>query len=1207
MMKKNLLSIVFYLILLFGLVLHLPDLSEARIITIDSSIDDIKTSTYITKSNEIYTTISPEGVYQRGESYVTDPTKYDGYIIELKEKPVLEYKKDLQNKVKENRIEIEKIEKEKESVSWYNVPGHLTNMERSWYIKRKELEIKKIDENLPSLLKDRKNKIENLHKRLETDLASSLASITGRVTAEKKQSKIMGKYKKVFSGMAVNITDAEANEVKKLDYVKDVYPNYEVHTTLMDSVPLINADDVWDLGYTGEGMTIAIIDTGIDYTHSDLGSCFGDGCKVISGYDFVNDDNDPMDDHGHGTHCAGIAASNGTLKGVAPDAKLLAYKVLNASGSGTWSQVISGIERSVDPNNDGDFSDHADVISMSLGGSGNPDDPVSRAVDNAVDAGVVAVIAAGNGGPREQSIRSPGTARKAITVGATDKYDSIAYFSSRGPVTWKNDIIIKPDIVAPGRYICSAQWDDAWADKECFDDKHTEVSGTSMATPHVAGAVALLKQKNPDWTPEEIKRALRNTAVDLHYSINEQGYGRIDVLEAIQLTSAPPIASIDTSGKISGTAVDIIGTATSDNFKEYRLYYTVGNYVSDVRPSNRTVVWFEICNSNNPVIDNVLCNWDIKTLSADYALKLVVNSETRQSVDYVFVYIVAADLQKGWPIDYTVYNRRGPSYIYHIPAVEDLNGDGYKEVIVGGQHGMNIGILSTFTYNGNMLSGWPQYIDTSPDYGVAVGDINQDGLKEVVTTFDFHSPKIHVYDLNGNLVWMQKMRDYSGELGCVTLDDINKDGYSEIITQSRQGKMLVLDYLGNNLTGWPQDLPEYDIRVRKCVSTADFDGDGYKEIVFSLATGPIYKKGDLWVKYRGGVGVFNYDGSLRWFKTWPNEITTEYFHYAVFTSPVIADVNADGQLDIILGHGIFEANDYNDQYYRNRYLVLDKDGNTLPGWPIDVEIVEGNRLYGNRSTDPGNLLHGPVVANLDDDPELEIIGQGRKSLYVWNHDGSLFFPPVELYYDDQNESLIGGPAVADVTGDKLPDIIVASQKGCAHRGCDNTAKLYIINNSGTIYMDGWPKLIHYDRDIRVNTPIITDIDIDGDSELIFEDERKIYVWDLKTNYSAASSEWPMFHHDPHHTGLYGYTIEKPEIITCTIPSSPTCKTGSCQCSVEICQNGWLRARMPDNKEVLSYITSGNVVFNAGSTKGTANGYISCKDDGEEYSVEIEVV
>ncbi|MBS3114935.1 S8 family serine peptidase, partial [Candidatus Woesearchaeota archaeon] len=215
-------------------------------------------------------------------------------------------------------------------------------------------------------------------------------------------------------------------------------------------------------------------------TNPKTGGGFGSGCKVEGGYDFVNNDNDPIDDNGHGTHVAATAAGNGVLKGVAPDATIYAYKVLDSGGSGTFANIIAAIERSIDPNQDKNFSDHLDVISLSLGaycgfydeGCG-PDDPLSTAMDNAVNEGVIAVVAAGNAGHSPGTIASPGTSRKAITVGASCKPNQIgsnpyceqpiASFSSRGPVEWSGNIISKPDISAPGVAICAAEWDDAFS------------------------------------------------------------------------------------------------------------------------------------------------------------------------------------------------------------------------------------------------------------------------------------------------------------------------------------------------------------------------------------------------------------------------------------------------------------------------------------------------------------------------------------------------------------------------------------------------------------------------------------------------------------------------------------------------------------------------------------------------------------------------
>ena len=358
---------------------------------------------------------------------------------------------------------------------------------------------------------------------------------------------------------------------------------------------------------------------------------FGQGCKVEGGYDFVNNDADPMDDYGHGTHVAAIAAGNGVLKGVAPDATIYAYKVLNAWGSGTWEWVIEGIDRSLDPNNDDDLSDAADIISLSLGGFGDPDDPVSQAVDNAVQAGTIVVVAAGNSGPNYETIMSPGTAREAITVGATYKgFDDIAYFSSRGPVVWNDKSLIKPDVVAPGVGICAAEWDDAFSYAKCLDDNHVAISGTSMATPHVSGAAALLKQKNPDWGPQEIKAVVRNSAVPLSSDIFTQGYGRLDMLKAAQ-SPKPPVARLDppqfnTKGKIG-----ITGTAVADNFKEYTLYIGEG-----YNPSKFTKFY----SSSKQVVESILYSGlNTEELNEGYnIIKLVVvDKNDSASIDQITI------------------------------------------------------------------------------------------------------------------------------------------------------------------------------------------------------------------------------------------------------------------------------------------------------------------------------------------------------------------------------------------------------------------------------------------------------------------------------------------------------------------------------------------------------------------------------------------
>lgn len=353
---------------------------------------------------------------------------------------------------------------------------------------------------------------------------------------------ILREYFVVFNGVAIDVPPEAIAQIRLLPYVKRVVSDRTMNALATGaSIVVIHADKVWStLGSRGKGITVAIIDTGIDYMHPALGGGFGPAFKVIGGWDFVNNDADPLDDAGHGTHVAGIVAGQSeTITGVAPEASLIAYKVLGATGSGKESNVIAAVERAADPNQDGNTSDHVDVANLSLGGSGNPDDPGSQAIDNATAAGVTFAIAAGNSGVAPDkgaafhSIASPGTARSAITVGASDLVDNITTFSSRGP-NMKN-IAIKPDVVAPGLSILSS-----------YRGGYASLSGTSMATPHVAGAAALVKSLHRDWTPAQIKLALMNNSTLVADDIMAGGAGRIDAYAAATgtMTIDPPSLSL---------------------------------------------------------------------------------------------------------------------------------------------------------------------------------------------------------------------------------------------------------------------------------------------------------------------------------------------------------------------------------------------------------------------------------------------------------------------------------------------------------------------------------------------------------------------------------------------------------------------------------------------------------------------------------------
>lgn len=241
---------------------------------------------------------------------------------------------------------------------------------------------------------------------------------------------------------------------------------------------------------------------------------------------------DATDHFGHGTHVASIAAgtgakSNGKYKGVAPGARILNGKVLDDNGSGDDSGILIGMEWAA--------AQGADVVNLSLGGQDTPEiDPLEAEVNKlSAEKGILFAIAAGNSGP--ESVGSPGSADAALTVGAVDDKDKLAYFSSTGP---RGDGAIKPDVTAPGVDITAAAAKGSFIDQEVGENPpgYLPLSGTSMATPHVAGAAAILKQEHPDWGYAELKGALTGSAKGGKYSPFQQGSGRIQVDKAIKQT-----------------------------------------------------------------------------------------------------------------------------------------------------------------------------------------------------------------------------------------------------------------------------------------------------------------------------------------------------------------------------------------------------------------------------------------------------------------------------------------------------------------------------------------------------------------------------------------------------------------------------------------------------------------------------------------------
>jgi serine protease AprX len=339
--------------------------------------------------------------------------------------------------------------------------------------------------------------------------------------------------------------------------ILSIYANDDLEYFLRDSRALIGAEAVWnDLGYTGEGVTVAVIDSGIDATHPDLQY----GEKVIQNVKFVVGDlfgNQPLylenqlntdTTSGHGTHVAGTIAGSGTssdglYKGVAPDAKLVGLGVGEAINI-LWS--LEAFDYAI--KNQEKYG--IDIISNSWGSTGeySPDHPINVASKKAHDAGMTVVFAAGNEGPDDNTLNPYSAAPWVISVAAGTKDKQLADFSSRGVA---GDDYLHPDITAPGVDIVATRSSTGIVmnllgtvtDVSYIDAVHlpyyTTSSGTSMATPHISGVVALMKEANPSLSPDQALNLMVETADPMSgYQLHEVGAGYVNAYEAVQAASS---------------------------------------------------------------------------------------------------------------------------------------------------------------------------------------------------------------------------------------------------------------------------------------------------------------------------------------------------------------------------------------------------------------------------------------------------------------------------------------------------------------------------------------------------------------------------------------------------------------------------------------------------------------------------------------------
>lgn len=345
------------------------------------------------------------------------------------------------------------------------------------------------------------------------------------------------KYKiPLINAIVIEIDENNLNSLKELKCLKTVFQNTHITMQMDTARKTVNANIVQENGYTGKGIGIAILDTGISPNNDFLYP----QNRILAFKDFINNKSKPYDDNGHGTHVAGIAGgsginSNGKYRGIAPDCNFIGVKVLNNEGKGNASDVLAGLQWVMDNKEKYNIK----VANLSIGTSNtSSNDPLVKAVENMWDSGVIITIAAGNDGPKKHTISSPAISRKVITIGASDDNitanvwgNNLINFSGRGPTL---ECIVKPDILAPGVNIISCLSNSVSKQSdEIVDKNYFSLSGTSMSTPIVSGAIALLLEKYKDLKPDDVKLMLKKCCKNLHLPKNQQGWGLLDVYKLL--------------------------------------------------------------------------------------------------------------------------------------------------------------------------------------------------------------------------------------------------------------------------------------------------------------------------------------------------------------------------------------------------------------------------------------------------------------------------------------------------------------------------------------------------------------------------------------------------------------------------------------------------------------------------------------------------
>jgi|GEM_PF-5645252 len=1013
------------------------------------------------------------------------------------------------------------------------------------------------EQNIPSVLKDlnkkyKLGKIEKIYKgtenpekelvKIKEKYKKELQAGTRKINEQEfLKSNLSNSYRITFNEKipvrqvlielikSPDIEFAEPNYILRTQFIpndpyyQDSYPgnttnrdpNWNPPYDYLWNLKRINMENTWNISSGSANIITAVIDTGIDYTHPELGSCTleqvnNNLCsKVNPGFNFITGNNNPIDDHGHGTHVSGIINAELSnllgIAGISPYSKIMPLKVLNRNGSGNISTIAEGIKYAADNN--------AKVINLSIG-TGAPIPP-PKIADDAIyyanSLGVSIVAAAGNG--YQDTIEKgywPANNQKVMAISAIKNDNNLAEFSNQGQKTF---------LSAPGTEIISLRAKDtSMCGEYCLiRQDYLRASGTSMATPHVAGVISLLLSVNPTYTTTEIENILINSAEDLGEPKFDEsfGFGLLNAKEALEKKdiSNPPKAIINKAEITKDKIVSLFGTVRGDGLLNYKVLY-----------SNNRKDWQETGISGNTEInDNLISAWQIPVnINPNFIfLRLLVETNRNGMIKnsyYTKEISYDPSIKEGFPKLFET------SDFPPIFSLSDINNDNKKEIIF--LTNSNLFVLNS---EGLILKGFPMPTNFSlipPSIGKI--DINIDG-KQIVygENNNGFTYNIMARDKNGNL-----LSGFPISLPFISipanqppvLSDIDCDGEDEIIlfnfetpnsptpydSQSTFNyKVYAIEKNGTILNNFPVTFTDYSYQslgfYNEFIRTDLLNQNNCSEIIFGSSS--------VGTPQKSRIAVINNTGLKNSFEI-PEKITG--------AQAVLGDINNDNESEIIV------QNEFNLEAYKKN----------------------GLKIFSYKLSNPEPA--GIVLAdfNKDNIPEILLFNRNKKIISIINGKGENLegFPKDDSSFPYNNQSNLHVAfkgTVADLNNDSFQEI---------SRDIDIKNMLGKISYTQTYNGKDLLEKINLSRYTNrglYSLSEVDDLDSDGKLDLVnlavsklFQNkETTLSIYNLGINNNNL--QWPQFLHDEKHTGTYKKVF--PNQNSC----NKKCKTNS------DCQYGFL--------------------------------------------------